>query len=204
VELKRLADENSLGEVRFASSSFGYDLRCWRPGTDYRTSYSARSALGGGIVFDAIHELDYLLWILGAVNTVAALAATVSDLEIDVEDVAVAALRFQTGAVGTVDLNFFEPAYRRTCVLVGSSASAAWDWNEGAIIVRAGDESDRIDVTYDVSNTYRAELEDFFEVVRAGKEPRSTGREGVAALHVAEAIKQSAAEARHVTIPTYD
>ena len=96
VELKQLIDTGTLGRVCLVQASFGYDLRLWRPQDDYRRSYSARDELGGGIVFDAIHELDYLQWLLGPVASVTAQTGRVSDLELDVEDVAVAALRFDS------------------------------------------------------------------------------------------------------------
>ena len=56
-----------------------------------------RAALGGGILLDAIHELDYLLWLLGPVASVSAELDRVSDLEIDVEDTALLSLRFASG-----------------------------------------------------------------------------------------------------------
>ena len=181
---------SELGELRFARSSFGYDLRLWRPGTDYRSSYSARAALGGGILLDAIHELDYLLWLLGPVESVAAELDRVSDLEIDVEDTALLSLRFASGALGAVDLNFVEPSYRRECLLVGSDAVARWDWNGGEITVRRGDEERTIDVACDVQETYRAVLEDFL----AGGEPRTSAAEGVDALRVVGAARLAAAK----------
>ena len=179
-----------LGELRLARSSFGYDLRLWRPGTDYRSSYSAQAALGGGILLDAIHELDYLLWLLGPVESVTAELDHVSELEIDVEDTALLSLRFASGALGAVDLNFVEPSYRRECLLVGSDAVAHWDWNGGAIRVRRGDNERTIDVACDVQETYRAVLEDFL----SGREPRTPAEDGLAALRIVDAARRSAAE----------
>jgi predicted dehydrogenase len=193
-ELKRLVDAGTLGTIRLAQASFGYDLRLWRPGTDYRHAYSARSDLGGGIVFDAIHEIDYLLWLLGPVATVSAETAQVSDLEIDVEDVALAILRFEFGAVGTVDLNFFEPAYRRGCVLVGSEAVARWDSSSRSVALRRNGRADRLlDVRTDLTETYSAEINDFVEAVADGRDPRASAAEGLTAVRVADAIKRSAA-----------
>ena len=43
----------------------GSSLPTWRPGTDYRTGYSAIKDQGGGVIRDLSHELDYVLWLLG-------------------------------------------------------------------------------------------------------------------------------------------
>ena len=37
-------------------------------GRDYRTLYAARRADGGGVIFDSIHEIEYLAWLLGQVS----------------------------------------------------------------------------------------------------------------------------------------
>jgi predicted dehydrogenase len=202
LELKRLLDEGALGDIRLARASFGYDLRLWRPGTDYRQGYSARAELGGGIVLDAIHELDYLLWLLGPVESVSGEIGRLSDLEIDVEDVAVALLRFKGRALASVDLNFFEPAYRRGCLLVGAEAVAQWDWQRATVTVSREDEPDRLaDAACDLTETYRAELLDFLDAVEREADPRTSFREGLEAVRVAAAIKRSAAEGARVALP---
>lgn len=199
--LRELIAGGELGRVLFASASFGYDLRRWRPETDYRDSYSASAELGGGIVLDAIHELDYLLWLLGPVESVSAETARVSNLEIDTEDTAVAVLRFASGAVGSLDLNFVEQSYRRGCVIAGDRATARWDWTAGSIVVADAKGTRQIEVGADVADTYRAELEDFLACVRDRRSPRAPASEGVAAVRLAEAIKRSAAVGERVQIP---
>jgi predicted dehydrogenase len=191
--LKELVDAGRLGSVHLAEAVFGYDLRRWRPGSDYRESYSARADLGGGIALDAVHELDYLLWLLGPVASVVGETAHVSALEIDVEDVALALLRFRSGALATVSLNFFEPAYRRGCVLAGSDAVARWTWGGDAIDVADADGSESLPVAGDVAETYVAVVRDFVESVETGRPPRTPLPEGVEAVRVAEAVKRSAA-----------
>ena len=200
-ETKRLLADGELGSVLLATASFGYDLRRWRPGSDYRRSYSARAELGGGVVLDAIHELDYLSWLLGPVARVGAETGRLSELEVDVEDAAVATLRFQAGALATVDLNYFEPVYRRGCTVVGSEAVARWDWPTGSLTVTAADQEPRvIDVGCDVATTYRDELEDFIAAVETGGEPRATIANGAHAVAVADAIKRSAGSGRLIDI----
>ena len=41
----------------------GQHLSEWREGRDFRQSYSASRDLGGGVIRDLSHELDYLLWL---------------------------------------------------------------------------------------------------------------------------------------------
>jgi predicted dehydrogenase len=195
IELKRLVDARALGRVLLAQASFGYDLRLWRPQDDYRKSYSARPELGGGIVLDAIHELDYLLWLLGPVRSVMGETGHLSELELDVEDVAASILSFESGALAILDVNFFEPAYRRGCVLVGSDAVAMWDWNAGTVIVRsANTQIGTVDVSRDVSETYRTVVVDFLAGVETGTPTRATFRQGLEAVRIAAAIVRASKE----------
>ena len=72
--------------VRSISSSY---LPEWRPGIDYRNTYSATKSLGGGVSMDLIHEWDYLYYLFGKPLRVYSMLKKVTDLEIDTEDIAV-------------------------------------------------------------------------------------------------------------------
>lgn len=72
--------------VRSISSSY---LPDWRPGTDYRNTYSAHKSMGGGVGIDLIHEWDYITWLLGEPKQVNYMSGKISRLEIDSEDYAV-------------------------------------------------------------------------------------------------------------------
>jgi predicted dehydrogenase len=201
VALKRLVEEGKLGRIMFARASFGYDLRLWRPDTDYREGYSAQAALGGGILLDAIHEVDELLWLLGPAGSVTAELARASDLEIDVEDIALAAFRFDSGALAALDVNFLEPAYRRSCLLVGSEGVAEWVWVRETVEVRDRDgKVDELPAPAGMEDAYRAELTDFFDAVVEGRPPRTTPAEGAAAVAIVDAAKRSAAEGRRIEL----
>ena len=72
--------------LRAISSSY---LPDWRPGVDYRTTYSANKQQGGGVAIDLIHEWDYLTYLIGLPRTVQCLIKKVSPLEIDSDDLAI-------------------------------------------------------------------------------------------------------------------
>jgi predicted dehydrogenase len=199
--LRGLLADGALGRVLYARVSAGSDLRDWRPGSDYRQSYSARRDLGGGVVRDSIHELDYLTWLLGPAESVSAEVGHVSDLEIDVEDLGLALVRLASGAFASVDLTYLDPVYRRGCLIVGSLASVEWDWTRGTIEVRRVQEKpETIDVSADVALTYVAELEDFVHAVRGGPPPCTSVEEGAATVALAEAVLLAAAEGRRIVL----
>jgi predicted dehydrogenase len=188
------------GTIMRARLWFGYDLRRWRTSQDYRDSYSAKAELGGGIVLDAIHELDYLCWLLGPAASVAATTGRVSSLEIDVEDSASAVIELASGAIATVDLDFVSPVYQRGCVLTGTEGIAEWSFTDETINVMATNGGRRIDAAGDVAATYRAEIEDFLRAVGNRSEPSVSAAEGAAAVRLADAIKASAAEGRRIEL----
>ena len=72
--------------VRSISSSY---LPEWRPGQDYRETYSAHKDMGGGVSIDLIHEWDYLTYLLGWPDKVQSFIGKKSPLEIDSDDYAI-------------------------------------------------------------------------------------------------------------------
>lgn len=72
--------------IRSISSSY---LPEWRPGTDYRKTYSAHREMGGGVSIDLIHEWDYLTYLFGWPTKVICLTGKKSELEIDSDDYAI-------------------------------------------------------------------------------------------------------------------
>lgn len=199
--LREVVRGGALGRLLYARVSAGWDLRRWRPHSDYRQSYSANARLGGGVVRDSIHELDYVIWLFGRAESVSAETGHVSDLDIDVEDLGLALIRLAGGALVSVDLTYIDPVYRRGCLIVGSEASAEWDWTRGAIEVRRpGGEVRKIDVATDVSLTYVAELEDFLKAVSAGTPTRTTAEEGAGAVELAEAVLHAADTGRRIVL----
>jgi predicted dehydrogenase len=99
VELRRLLDGGALGRLVLGEASTKwyrsqgyYDSAAWRGtwGLD-----------GGSLMNQGIHYVDLLLWCMGPVTEVTALCATQTH-QVEVEDTALAAVRFSSGAVGTI------------------------------------------------------------------------------------------------------
>jgi predicted dehydrogenase len=182
------------GRVWRASAWCGSYLPAWRPGTDYRRSYSAQRALGGGVLLDAIHEIDYVTWLLGPATSVQATLRHVSDLELDVEDVALLTLEHAGGALSTVELDYVDRDYHRGCRVVGAGGTIAWDWTAGEVRLTPADAAPiTLPAPPDAGPTYAAEQRAFLEAVATGSPPPVTAAEGRHALEVVDAARASAA-----------
>lgn len=95
----------------------GEYLPHWRPGVDYRKSYSADSKKGGGVLLDLSHELDYICWLSGQWKRVIAVGGHLSSLEINSEDIF--SLMFETEfcPIINLQLNYLDRSGRRQLIV---------------------------------------------------------------------------------------
>ncbi|MDO9288461.1 MAG: Gfo/Idh/MocA family oxidoreductase, partial [Thermodesulfovibrionales bacterium] len=63
--VKDRLSEKIIGDLYFAKIEVGQFLPSWRPDRDYRNSYSASVAEGGGVALDLSHEIDYMRYLFG-------------------------------------------------------------------------------------------------------------------------------------------
>src|SRR4051812_7555890 len=136
VALAGLLRDGVAGRVVRARFEAGQWLPDWRPSRDYRASYSASAAMGGGVMLDLIHELDAALWLLGDFSRVKALTTRASALEIDCEDVACLLLGRPGGPVVAVEVDYVSRSPVRRYVIVGDEATLEWDLHQRSLVVR--------------------------------------------------------------------
>jgi predicted dehydrogenase len=96
------------------SAHVGQDIRDWRPGRDHRTTASATVAAGGGVLRDLSHELDYLLWLFGPWQRVAALGGSSGARQIEVDDHVNLLLEMQGSQAVQVHMDYLDrPGLRK-------------------------------------------------------------------------------------------
>lgn len=89
-------------------------LPAWRKDTDYKEIYSAKKELGGGVLLDLSHEIDYTKWLFGEFKILNALNLKISELEISSDDLALFTCKTNDGAIITFDINYFSKRAVRT------------------------------------------------------------------------------------------
>ena len=195
-----MLQEGLVGRVMSVRSEVGQFLPSWRPDKDYRQTVSAQAALGGGVLFELSHEIDYLRWLFGEVDWVSATTSRQSRLEIDVEDTAHLIIGFASKPdtvpiIAALNMDFVRHDTVRTCSVIGEKGTLRWNAINGTVRIFEREE-DGWETLLTQDNhgdtSYVAEWNNFLECIEGGVSPRVSGYDGLAALHVIEAAIQSA------------
>jgi predicted dehydrogenase len=130
-----LLQETAIGRICSVRSHWGEYLPGWHPWEDYRQSYSARHELGGGVLLTLCHPFDYLRWLLGDFEALWAFTGKLSDLNLDVEDTAEVGFRFQSGALGSLHLDYHQRPASHVLEIEGTRGAIRWDNASGAVML---------------------------------------------------------------------
>ncbi|KPF68693.1 hypothetical protein IP84_08625 [beta proteobacterium AAP99] len=200
--MKTLIDESRAGRILSLRIEVGQYLPDWRPQADYRRQVSANRSLGGGVLLELSHELDYLTWMFGCFDRVFCVTANSGQLEIDVDDSADILLS-RDGLTAQVHLDFLQRCASRSCKLVGSAGTLHWDLIANCITFDSpsGEEVLFSDPNLDRNDMYVEQLRGFIEVATGRAAPRITLDDGLAVLDLVEAMRESAATGRQIPLP---
>jgi predicted dehydrogenase len=203
---RELIQTGALGKVLTVHAHWGEYLPQWHPWEDYRQSYASRADLGGGVIVTLTHPLDYLHYLLGDIDSLWSFNGHISPLEVDVEDVAEIGLKFASGAVGGVHINYFQRPPVHRLEIVGMRGTLRWD-NADAILhfqrmpASFGSFSDQPPAPeietflppdgFERNQLFLAQTRHFIEIVRGASEPVCTLEDGIMALRLAQAAYAS-------------
>ena len=200
--MKTLIDEACVGRILGLRIDVGQYLPDWRPQADYRRQVSANRSLGGGVLLELSHELDYLTWLFGRFDQVFCVSSNSGELEIDVEDRADILLS-RNGLTAQVHLDFLQRRASRGCKVIGSTGTLHWNLIANSISLD-GPEGEEVlfsDPAVDRNEMYVEQLRGFIEVADGRAAPRITLDDGLAVLDMIEAMRESAATGRQVSLP---
>ncbi len=221
VALKDAIDSGRFGRLTLGDTH----VKWWRT-QEYYDSGGWRGTWdldgGGALMNQAIHNVDLLQWLMGDVDSVSAVTATLAHERIEVEDTAVAAVRFKNGALGVIEAatGAFPGIAKRT-EIHGDQGSARveqdditlWDFrnklaSDDDILARMNASqaakagaSDPRGISH---SGHRAQLADFLQALDEGRKPAIDGQEGRKSVEIIRAIYRSAKEARSVRLPLLD
>jgi len=209
VKLKRAVDGNRFGRitmgdayVKWFRTQQYYDSGAWR-GTWALDG-------GGALMNQAVHSIDLLAWLMGPVKEVCAQTALLAHERIEVEDTAVATLRFANGALGVIEATTAAyPGYLKRIEIHGSEGTAVleeedlktWDFarpakQDQAILAdmqksrsTGGGASDPAAIGH---HGHAKLFADMLLAIRKQRPPAIDGHEGRRSVEIIQAIYKSA------------
>jgi predicted dehydrogenase len=218
VTLKSAVDAGKFGRLTLGEAA----NKWWRTQQYYdEGGWKGTQALdgGGAIMNQAIHNVDLLLWMMGPAASVCGLTATLAHERIEVEDTAVAAIRFKNGALGVITATTsVHPGYPKQIAIHGDRGSAVieqedvlkWDFEpstpqdaevKARFASKVGASGGAADPKAISHEGHRRQLADFVDAVRTGRAPKVDGREGAKAVDLICAIYESNRTGRVVEVP---
>ena len=157
--VKQKIDLNDVISVQAISSSY---LPDWRPGIDYRDTYSAHKELGGGVAIDLIHEWDYITHIFGFPEETLFAGGKFSNLDIDCEDLATY-IGIYDNTIIEVHLDYFGREVQRKLVLYTKKDTIVCDIAYG--VVSYLKEKREISLTEERNEYQKREIEHFLDII---------------------------------------
>ena len=215
--------KDTVSSGRLGQLTLGDAYVKWYRSQDYYDSGDWRGSMeldgGGALMNQSIHAIDFLQYVMGPVESIQAFTDTLAHKRIDVEDVAVAALRFKNGALGVVE--------GTTAVYPGSLKKFEFSGTKGTIVL---EEEDIITWEFEEEEPEDAEIKQQFTEKKSGgggaSDPRAInhdnhrrqminliqsienniphlvdGREGRKAVEIILAIYQSSKAGKTVHLP---
>ncbi len=116
-----------LGAISSVNFYVGQYLPTWRPDSDYRTSSSAKTDSGGGVLRDLSHELDLVQYIFGDWKKITAIGGKFSDLEIETDDTFSILLQTDRCSAVSVQMNYSDRLRQRLITVNGNNGTIQID-----------------------------------------------------------------------------
>jgi predicted dehydrogenase len=218
VKLKRAIESGRFGRltvgdayVKWYRTQAYYDSGTWR-GTWALDG-------GGALMNQAIHSVDLLSWFMGPVVEIQASTACLAHKRIEVEDVAVATLKFANGALGVIEATTATyPGYLKRIEIHGTEGTAVleeedlktWDFaypqkEDKAILEQmkkrkstGGGASDPAAIGH---HGHAIQFRDFVEAIRKNRAPAIDGHEGRRSVEIILGIYKAAELGKAVRLP---
>lgn len=218
VTLKKAIDQGRFGRV-----TMGDAYVKWYRSQEYYDSGAWRGTWaldgGGALMNQAIHTVDLLSWLMGPVAEITASTATLAHERIEVEDTAVATLKFENGALGVIEATTAAyPGYLKRVEIHGSHGSAvieeedikAWDFAKSrksdeaihkAMSSRKSGGGGAADPAAIGHHGHAMQIKDFVSAIKKDGTPKIDGHEGRRSVEIIQAIYKASQTGKAIKLP---
>ncbi len=200
--VKKLLSSNAIGKIISYDAYEGWHLSNWRPGQKYQNSYTTKRSMGGGMILDGSHELNYLQWLGGKIISVYCMHSKIPKISKNVEGIAEILVKFNSKAIGRIHLDFVNPKYNRHCEILGDEGRIMWSFKNKEIEIQKTHNKKIKKIKYG-SNTNQMYVDEIKHVIRCINGDRNNKinlDESVKTLEISLKIKESGNKEKMVKI----
>ena len=206
--LKRLIDDGALGRLVLGEASTKwYRTQAYYGGAPWRGTWAMD---GGALLNQGIHYVDLLRWCMGPAVEVTAVCTTQTH-DIEVEDTALAIVRFASGAVGTISATTAAyPGFPQKLEITGTEGTVTVEDGQlvrtalreaaGAAAAPSAAPGAAADPAALDAAVHAAQLADLLAAADEGREPAVSGQDGREALEIVRAVYESSRTGRPVRL----
>ncbi len=203
---KKIINDNIIGKWISVHSDVGQNIKLWRKNKDYRESVSISKKLGGGVLLELSHELDYINWIFGPLKWVQAKTISKKFFDSNVEYAAnliIGTKKIANHELITVKMDFVRYDKTRTCYVIGENGSILWDCNKN-LVKKFDINSNRWRTIFkgkdNISQTYVNQIETMMNLKKNNLDPYVKFEDGVKVVNIIEAAKLSSRQSKKILI----
>jgi len=151
--LKNFLKKKNILSINVISHSF---LPSWRK-KNYKHSVSAKKKLGGGVLLELSHELDFLKWLFKKIKILQVYNKQISKLKINTDDILNLSGKVNNKSFFNLNINFFSRINCRKIKVDGNNFSIEGDLINNTIKIVIDDKEDlKIFKNFDIKNTFRS------------------------------------------------
>jgi UDP-N-acetyl-2-amino-2-deoxyglucuronate dehydrogenase len=208
--LKRAVEQRRFGKIYSVAMNV-----FWTRPQEYYDSAKWRGTWefdGGAFMNQASHYIDLLDWLIGPVESVMAYTATLAR-NIEVEDSGVAAVRWRSGAMGTVNVTMltYPKNMEGSITILGEKGSAriggvavneiqTWEFAD-----KCPEDDDISNTSYQTTSVYGfghpLYYSNVIKTLRGEAIPETDGREGLKTLELLIAMYLSSRDGKRIALP---
>ena len=195
IEIKKIIKNKSLGKVINADFKWHTYLPDHHKYENYKNSYAAKKALGGGVVFSLIHEIDIIQWFFGKPKRLISCKNNTKKINIEcVENIQ--ALMFykkkKTDFSILLSLSFTEKFNERKFKIIFEKGTIVCDLDENFYkIYNTNKILKSKKIRLRKNNLFKEEIQSFVNSVKKKNQPNVTFIEGTKSVIIAEKIIES-------------
>lgn len=201
-EVRKQLNEGVIGSVRHVQFHMSAHLADWHPWEEYQDFFMSKKNFGGGALLDESHWIDLMIWFFGMPESLVGKVEKISDLEIETDDNVDILANYPDNKRVYVHLDLYGRPHERFIRFVGEKGTLFWSSDPNEIKITTGIDNDTFikSFNYERNDMFLAVAKEFVEILSGKSEMSCCLEDGIKAMKVIEAVRESSKREQSVRI----